>query len=70
MVYPISSGKFINVGAFHANEELAGTPFPGPWVTHVSNQELLDAHAGWESELQAILKVTFSWSCIMKRAVI
>ncbi|XP_006459039.1 hypothetical protein AGABI2DRAFT_177137 [Agaricus bisporus var. bisporus H97] len=56
VVYPISSGKFINVGAFHANEELAGTPFPGPWVTHVSNQELLDAHAGWESELQAILK--------------
>ncbi|KXN86198.1 Salicylate hydroxylase, partial [Leucoagaricus sp. SymC.cos] len=56
VVYPISSGKLINVGAFHAKEELAGTPFPGPWVTHVSNQELLDAHAGWEPEVRAILQ--------------
>ncbi|KAF5362393.1 hypothetical protein D9756_002183 [Leucocoprinus leucothites] len=56
VVYPISSGKLINVGAFHANEALAGTPFPGPWVTHVDNQELLDAHDGWEPELKAILK--------------
>jgi salicylate hydroxylase len=29
-------------------------------VSQVNNQELLEAHAGWESELQAILKVTFS----------
>ncbi|KAJ3565444.1 hypothetical protein NP233_g7626 [Leucocoprinus birnbaumii] len=56
VVYPISSGKMINVGAFHANEALAGTPFPGPWVTHVDNQELLDAHEGWEPELRAILE--------------
>jgi salicylate hydroxylase len=60
VVYPISSGKLINVAAFHAKDELAGTTFPGPWVSQVNNQELLDAYAGWESELQAILKVNFS----------
>jgi hypothetical protein len=57
VVYPISAGKLINIGAFHAKEELAGTPFPGPWVTNVDNAELLAAHADWEPELQAILKV-------------
>lgn len=57
VVYPISSGKLINVGAFHAKEELAGTPFDGPWVTTVEKDELLETHAHWEPELQAILQV-------------
>ncbi|RDB27733.1 Salicylate hydroxylase [Hypsizygus marmoreus] len=56
VVYPISSGKLINIGAFHAKEELAGTPFPGPWVTNVEKDDLLAAHAHWEPELQAILQ--------------
>ncbi|KAF4577356.1 hypothetical protein EYR40_009285 [Pleurotus pulmonarius] len=56
VVYPISSGRLINVGAFHAREDLAGTQFPGPWVTNVDTEELLEAHSHWEPELQAILK--------------
>ncbi|KAF9460590.1 salicylate hydroxylase [Collybia nuda] len=56
VVYPISSGKLINVGAFHAKEELAGTAFDGPWVTNVEKDELLETHAHWEPELQAILQ--------------
>jgi hypothetical protein len=48
----------VNVGAFHAREELAGTPFPGAWVTNVEKDELLAAHAHWEPELQAILQVS------------
>ncbi|TFK34050.1 hypothetical protein BDQ12DRAFT_700563 [Crucibulum laeve] len=56
VVYPISSGSLINIGAFHAREELAGTPFQGPWVTNVEKDELLAVHADWEPELQAILQ--------------
>ncbi|KAJ8496542.1 hypothetical protein ONZ45_g12408 [Pleurotus djamor] len=56
VVYPISSGRLINVGAFHAKEELAGTQFPGAWVESVETEELLQVHAHWEPELQAILK--------------
>ncbi|KAF8072155.1 hypothetical protein FPV67DRAFT_1748853 [Lyophyllum atratum] len=56
VVYPISSGKLINVGAFHADEELAGTPFDGPWVMNVEKDHLLATHAHWEPELQAILQ--------------
>lgn len=57
MVYPISSGKLINVGAFHAKPHLEGTTFPGLWVETIANDELLAAHEGWEPELQAILQV-------------
>ncbi|KIK05653.1 hypothetical protein K443DRAFT_334762 [Laccaria amethystina LaAM-08-1] len=56
VVYPISSGKLINIGAFHAKEQLAGTQFPGPWVESVEKDELLAAHENWEPELQAILQ--------------
>jgi len=56
VVYPVSSGRLINVSAFHAKEELAGTCFPGPWETNVETTELLAAHAHWEPEVQAILR--------------
>ncbi|RXW18740.1 hypothetical protein EST38_g7103 [Candolleomyces aberdarensis] len=56
VVYPISSGKLINVGAFHAKPHLEGTTFPGLWVETIPNDELLAAHEGWEPELQAILQ--------------
>ncbi|KAG5731013.1 Salicylate hydroxylase [Termitomyces sp. T112] len=56
VVYPISSGKLINIGAFHANEKLAGTTFDGPWVEYVEKDQLLASHAHWEPELQAILQ--------------
>ncbi|KAF6760803.1 FAD/NAD(P)-binding domain-containing protein [Ephemerocybe angulata] len=60
VVYPISSGKLINIGAFHAKPELAGTNFPGPWVETIPNDELLAAHDGWEPELQAILRCAYT----------
>ncbi|KAG5351984.1 hypothetical protein C0989_004278 [Termitomyces sp. Mn162] len=56
VVYPISSGKLINIGAFHANEKLAGTTFDGPWVEYVEKDQLLASHAHWEPELRAILQ--------------
>ncbi|KAL0954233.1 hypothetical protein HGRIS_005361 [Hohenbuehelia grisea] len=56
VVYPISSGRLINIGAFHAREELAGTQFPGPSVTNVETEELLEIHKDWEDELKAILR--------------
>ncbi|TFK66167.1 FAD/NAD(P)-binding domain-containing protein [Pluteus cervinus] len=56
VVYPISSGRLINVGAFHADEKLAGTQFTGPWVTNVDKEELLKVHDHWEAELKAILQ--------------
>ncbi|KAF8229500.1 FAD/NAD(P)-binding domain-containing protein [Tricholoma matsutake] len=56
VVYPVSSGELINVGAFHAREELAGTPFPGAWVENVEKDDLLAVHSHWEPELQAILQ--------------
>ncbi|KAF8656075.1 hypothetical protein AX16_002775 [Volvariella volvacea WC 439] len=56
VVYPISKGKVINVAAFHAKEELAGTTFPGPWVTNVEKDDLLATHSHWEPELKGILE--------------
>jgi salicylate hydroxylase len=57
VVYPMSSGKMINVGAFHAHEELAGTSWSGPWVQNVDKEELLEVHSHWEPEVRAILDV-------------
>ncbi|KAF8888036.1 hypothetical protein BD779DRAFT_1672449 [Infundibulicybe gibba] len=56
VVYPISSGKLINIGLFHAKEELAGSTFPGPWVESVDTDEILAAHNHWEPQLQAIIE--------------
>lgn len=58
VVYPISSGKKINVAAFHAKDELFGTKFDGPWVTNVEKDDLIAAHGHWEPELRAILENT------------
>lgn len=58
VVYPISVGKVINVGAFHSRPDLAGTKFPGPWVTRVTETDLIKAHEGWEPEVRAILDVS------------
>jgi salicylate hydroxylase len=58
VVYPIANGKLINVASFHEKTELAGTPFPGPWVTNVDKAELVAAHEGWEQELHAIIECT------------
>ncbi|TFK95197.1 FAD/NAD(P)-binding domain-containing protein [Pterulicium gracile] len=60
VIYAIAQGKLINVASFHAQHELAGTKFPGPWVTNVDKQELIDVHEGWEEEVHAIINCTES----------
>ncbi|KAF8884164.1 salicylate 1-monooxygenase [Infundibulicybe gibba] len=56
ILYPISNGRFMNVAAFRAKPQLAGTLFDGPWVTRVGKEELVDTFAGWEPNLVAWLK--------------
>lgn len=54
----MSSGKLINIGAFHAHDHLAGQEFDGEWVINVEKDHLLSVHEHWEPELRAILEVT------------
>lgn len=57
VVYPISSGRLINVGCFHADSTKAGTVFPGDsWMSKVDKSLILDTYATWEPQLHAILQ--------------
>ncbi|EKM54254.1 uncharacterized protein PHACADRAFT_257977, partial [Phanerochaete carnosa HHB-10118-sp] len=56
MGYPIGRGKWANVGGFDTHPEAAGTLYSGPWVQESSSEELRGVFAGWESELQEVLK--------------
>ncbi len=59
MSYPILSTheKFINIGLYKCDYSLEGTDYPEPWVKDVSSEDLASLYTGWESDVQAILKV-------------
>jgi salicylate hydroxylase len=60
VVYPISSGRYINVVAAVHNLSEEGKPWEcgRPWNTDVTQGEFLSQFEGWEEEFQALMKVS------------
>ncbi|KAJ2921301.1 hypothetical protein H1R20_g15789, partial [Candolleomyces eurysporus] len=56
IIYPVANGTMINFAAFYHQPDKVGTVFEGPWVAHVSKEELQAAYAGWEPSVQAWLQ--------------
>lgn len=58
-VYPISRGQLINVVAFVTVPQGAEKhlKFPGKWVQEATVEDMKEAYAGWEPEVQALLDV-------------
>ncbi|KAN0080175.1 hypothetical protein V8E55_009741 [Tylopilus felleus] len=56
VTYPVSQGQLINVVICLNECAPFGTPFEGPWVTDVSEQEVLDQFDDWEICSRALVK--------------
>ncbi|KAG1719187.1 FAD/NAD(P)-binding domain-containing protein [Suillus lakei] len=54
--YPVSGGTLINVAALVSDEQKAGTPFEGHWVSDVSNEEVQEPYQEFEPAVQNLLK--------------
>ncbi|EGO00194.1 hypothetical protein SERLA73DRAFT_107208 [Serpula lacrymans var. lacrymans S7.3] len=54
--YSISKGDIVNVVAFSSQPDKDGTHYDGPWVTDCTQEEFLQCYAGWEPEVETMLK--------------
>ncbi|KAG1776546.1 hypothetical protein EV702DRAFT_1109364 [Suillus placidus] len=54
--YPVSQGTLINVVASITDEEKAGTPFEGRWVSSVSHEEVQELYQDFEPTVKNLLK--------------
>ncbi|KAG2131627.1 hypothetical protein DEU56DRAFT_452975 [Suillus clintonianus] len=54
--YPVSQGTMINVVALVADEQKAGTPFEGHWVSDVSPEEVQEPYQDFEPDVRNLLK--------------
>ncbi|OAX36554.1 FAD/NAD(P)-binding domain-containing protein [Rhizopogon vinicolor AM-OR11-026] len=54
--YPVSGGTLINVSASVSDEQKAGTPFEGRWVSDVSQEEVEEAFHDFEPAAKNLLK--------------
>ncbi|OBZ70963.1 Salicylate hydroxylase [Grifola frondosa] len=54
--YSISRGSVVNVVALVSQPEKRGHPFTDPWVVECTTSEVLDCYAGWEPEVEELLK--------------
>ncbi|CAL1707168.1 unnamed protein product [Somion occarium] len=54
--YPISQGRIVNVVGFVFYPEAEGKAFNGPWVTECDGAEIIKHFAGWEQEVQELLR--------------
>ena len=60
IVFPISRGAQVTVVAFTSEPSKEGTQYSAnekEWVASVPKEELLQAYAGWEPEVTALLEV-------------
>lgn len=55
--YSISRGSVVNVVAMASQPDLYKSTYTGPWVTDCSREEVLECFAGWEPEVEEMLKV-------------
>ncbi|KAG2035547.1 hypothetical protein BDR03DRAFT_1012407 [Suillus americanus] len=53
--YPVSQGTQINVAAYASDEQKAGTPFEGHWVSDVSLEEVEEAYQDFEPDAKRLL---------------
>ncbi|KAG2366450.1 hypothetical protein BDR07DRAFT_1396005 [Suillus spraguei] len=53
--YPVSQGTQINVTAHVSDEQKAGTPFEGHWVSYVSLEEVEEAYQDFEPDAKRLL---------------
>ncbi|KAG1845154.1 hypothetical protein F4604DRAFT_211000 [Suillus subluteus] len=53
--YPVSQGTQINVAAYASDEQKAGTPFEGHWVSDVSLEEVEEAYQDFEPDAKLLL---------------
>ncbi|KAF7975798.1 hypothetical protein HWV62_8475 [Athelia sp. TMB] len=59
IIFPISRGAHVNVVAFTSEPSKEGTQYSAnekEWVADVPKEELLQAYAGWEPEVTALLE--------------
>ncbi|KAG2134803.1 hypothetical protein DEU56DRAFT_913583 [Suillus clintonianus] len=56
ITYPVAQGTQINVAAFVRDDQKAGTPFEGHWVTDVSCKELQELYQDFEPDVRNLLK--------------
>lgn len=54
--YPVSQGTQINVVAYVTDEEKAGTPFEGRWVSTVSHEEVQESFQDFEPAVKQLLE--------------
>lgn len=57
MSYSISRGSIVNVVAMASQPDLYKFTYTGSWVTDCSREEVLECFAGWEPEVEEMLKV-------------
>ncbi|KXN91574.1 Salicylate hydroxylase, partial [Leucoagaricus sp. SymC.cos] len=56
VVYPISSGRFLNVVAVVHDKSKEGMTWEGPWNQEVTQDEFFGKFSGWEEEFQALIR--------------
>ncbi|KXN92058.1 Salicylate hydroxylase [Leucoagaricus sp. SymC.cos] len=56
VVYPISSGSFLNVVAVVHDKSKEGTTWVRPWNQEVTQNELFDEFSSWEKEFQVLIR--------------
>ncbi|EIW63582.1 FAD/NAD-P-binding domain-containing protein [Trametes versicolor FP-101664 SS1] len=54
--YSISRGSIVNVVAMASRPDLYKSTYAGPWVVDCSREEVLECFAGWEPEVEEMLK--------------
>ncbi|KAG1736169.1 uncharacterized protein EDB91DRAFT_1329694 [Suillus paluster] len=54
--YPILQGTLINIVAFVTDEQKAGTPFEGHWVSDVSQEEVQELYQDFDPAFENLLK--------------
>ena len=58
VTYLVSRGRVLNIGAAVQVPELAGKVYPGPWVTAVATDKIVDRFKSWEPDVKDIVEVS------------
>jgi salicylate hydroxylase len=63
VMYPILQGRYINTIQFISDPSKEGTHLSGPMVVHLSEDDRASMYAGWEDDVQCVVKVRclFIW---------
>ena len=56
--YGIAGGTLCNIVGLVSDRSAEGKEYKGPWVEETTPEELLQCFAGWEPDVQDLLKVS------------